>query len=151
MVPTNESTLGELFTAAIAAIQPRSQYKGAEGWKPHNRETSTSNRTRSFRLVWTNGGLETGSRGAMGGRIFGHFAELRVRTDYAGEHAKQQALIIDDFHQLADTLAAAKSPSNGLMYVARLRVEALKGSPTDRDVVRVDHVFRINYLRQIQL
>jgi hypothetical protein len=150
MIATNEETLAELFTTAIIAIAPRLTYKGAEGWKPYNREVDGASRTRRFRLVWPPGATGLQPRGTSAGDIFEHFAELRVRTDYAGEHAKQQHLIIDDFHQLADTLSATKAGNNGVVLVERLRTAPVVGGESD-DVVKVDHIFTVRYMRRIQL
>ena len=74
------------------------------------RETGQASTTRRFRQVWQLGGIQPG--GAVGGRNIECFAELRIRTDYAGDHAQQQFIIIDDFYQLQDTLSALKSATN---------------------------------------
>jgi len=150
MIATNEETLGDLFTAAIVGITPRLTYQGAEGWKPYERETSNPTISRRFRLVWEAGNLRPG--GAMFGSIHEHEATLRVRTDYAGVHDRVELVAIDDFHQLADTLTTLKANDNGLQLVTRLRVEAEIGDTQEGDdVVRVDHVYSVRYMRRIQL
>lgn len=149
MIPTNEETLSDLFTAAIIAITPRTQYKGAEGWKPYQREVDAPTTTRRFRLLWEEGGLQVG--GAMAGDIIEHFAELRVRTDYAGSHAQHMYAVIDDFHQLGDVLTATKATDNGVVLVTRQRVEHVGVGDESSDVIKVDHVYTVRYMRRIQL
>lgn len=149
MVATNESELTELFEPAIAGITPRLQYKGAMGWKPYSQAKSgPAGGTRWFRLLWSAGNVQPG--GAVAGDLIEHFAELRVRTDYGGEHAKNETLMIDDFHQVADTLTSLKAGNNGVMLVTRQRVEYVAGDENE-DVVQVDHVMTVRYMRRIQL
>jgi hypothetical protein len=149
MIATNEETLSELFTAAIVAMTPRLQYKGAEGWQPYTRAVGAPTTTRRFRLLWTSEGRQPG-RGAAAGAIIEHRALLRVRTDYAGEHAKQQFIVADDFHQLGDTLTATKAPDTGVVLVERLSHKTVEGDE-DTDVIRVDHTYRVRFMRRIQL
>lgn len=148
MIATNEETLTELFTAAIVGMTPRLQYKGAESWKPYERENSGPSRTRHFRMVWVAGNIQP--RGTLAGNIIEHYATLRVRTDYAGEHAKQQHIIIDDFHQLGDVLSALKSTDNGVVLVERIEPRERRGFFDENDVVRVDHTYRVRFLRNIR-
>ena len=149
MIATTEESLTELFTDAIIALTPRLTFKGGELWKAYNREVSGPSTTRRFRLVWEAGNIFPG--GAMAGDVFEHAALLRVRTDYAGEHAAQQHIMIDDFHQLGDALTATKATDNGVMLVTRLRVEERVGNTDDTDVVQIDHVYQVRFMRRIQL
>lgn len=151
MIATTENVLTEAFTDAIIALVPRLLYKGAESWKSYERERSLPSRTRAFRILWTAGGLQP--RGAMFGHVFEHWGECRIRTDYAGEHSKQQHIVIDDFHQIGDALTVLKdsSESNGIMVVERIAPRPVRGEPTENDVVRVDHTYRVRYMRSIRL
>jgi hypothetical protein len=149
MIATNEETLGTLFKDAITGLTPRLTYQGAKSWKPYDRAVSGPSRTRRFRLLFEAGNVFPS--GAMAGPIIEHECILRVRTDYAGEHAKQQHILIDDFHQLGDTLTALKASDNGLTLVTRLRVEETEGEIDEDDVIQIDHVFAVRYMRTIQL
>ena len=149
MIATNEDSLTELFTTAIVGLTPRLTYKGAEEWRPYDRAVSGPSRTRRFRLIWGAPNLQP--RAGMAGQIIEHVAEMRVRTDYAGEHAQQQFIIIDDFHQLGDTLTALKASDNGVQLVTRLRIEQRVGKTDTDDVVQIDHVFAVRFMRRIQL
>lgn len=148
---TTEEALAELFDSTIAAMTPRLSYKGAEAWKPTSRETGQASTTRRFRQVWKLGGIQPG--GAVGGRNIECFAELRIRTDYAGDHAQQQFIIIDDFYQLQDTLSALKSATNinGIVLVQGENYEPAEDydTSTSADVTKIDHVFTVRYIRSI--
>lgn len=146
MVPTNTDALATLFRAAILAIEPRLQYQGAARWIAYDRKEGAANRTRRFRLAWEAGGRQPG--GCMAGPDHEYFAFLRVQTDYAGEHAKQQHILIEDFYQLEESLTATKATDNGVVLVEGLRIE---GDPDGKDVVQIDHVFRVRYMRRIRL
>lgn len=146
MIATNTETLTTLFEAAIQAITPTLQYQGAAGWIAHDRKEAASTRTRRFRLSWEAGGRQVG--GAVAGDISEYFAYLRVHTQYAGEHAKQQHILIEDFYQLEETLTGTKAADNGVVLVEGLRIE---GDPDGKDAVQVDHVFRVRYMRRIAL
>lgn len=146
MIATTTAELTTLFTAAIVAITPTLAYKGAQGWRPYDRKVETPTTTRRFRLAWEAGGRQPG--GTMAAPIHEYFAFLRVQTDYAGEHAKQQHILIEDFYQLEETLTAAKATDNGVVMVEGLRIE---GDQDGKDVVQIDHVFRVRYMRRIQL
>lgn len=149
MIATNEEDLADAFREAIVGISPRIAYKGGEGWKPYEAPVEGASRTRRFRLVWDAGGIQP--RGAMAGQAIEHFATLRVRTDYVGKADKNQYVFIDDFHQLRDTLSNLKGSSSGLVMVAALRIEEVRGETDRDDVVVVDHVYQVRYMRNAQL
>lgn len=158
MRPTTENELTDLFRATIVALVPRVTYKGAEGWKPYNRENANASTTRRFRQLWAFGGIVPG--GAMAGTAFEVFSTLRIRTDYAGDNDRAQYLVIDDALQLQDVLSALKSTEtdHGLVLVTWQSsdpandVDPSTDSPTDTDdVVRIDHTFEIRYIRRLQL
>jgi len=146
MIATTEETLDEMFVAAIVAMDPRRQYKGAERWKPYDRKVSGPARTRAFRLIWGTPRLRRG--GAIFGSIFEHEAELRVRTDYVGTHDKVQFVINDDLLQLRDTLSTLKANDNGLELVEAVRHDR-RGYNEDEDTVQIDHVLLVRYMRSI--
>lgn len=149
MIATNEAVLTGIVTEAVTALTPRLQYKGAEKWKPHDRDTGPAT-TRRFRVLMGAGNLQP--RGAMAGHIFEHFAELRIRTDYAGDHAQQQHIVTDDFHQIGDALTALKdaSEANGIVVVERIAPRAVRGRVDDTDTIQIDHTYRIRYMRNIR-
>lgn len=146
MIATTEETLHDLFKAAILAISPRITYKGAAGWKPYEKAKDGGDRTRAFRLIWSPPELRTG--GAVFGSIFEHEAELRVRTDYAGQHDKTQFAIVDDHVHLRDVLSALKASDNGLQLVEPIRLDR-RGSSEDDDVIQIDHVYSVRFMRSI--
>lgn len=150
MIATNESVLTDAFTDAIVALTPRLVFKGAESWKPYKRGDSGPTRTRRFRILWDAGNIQP--RGAMAGHVIEHYATCRIRTDYAGEHAEQQHVIIDDFHQIGDALTMLKdsSDANGLIVVERLQPQEVFGEIDDTDVVRIDHTYRVRFMRSIR-
>lgn len=144
MIGTNTDALTDLFREAIVGIVPTITYKGAEGWKPYNREAAGPSTTRRFRIGWSAGSFF--SPGIFTDGVVETLCECRIRTDYAGNADEMQHAIIEDYHQLCETLAALKSPSNGLMLVERDGVIFRDGDP-DNDVVQVDHTFQVRYLR----
>lgn len=150
LTATTESELAELFVAAIVALTPRLTYKGAEGWKPYSREVAGASTTRRFRLVWSPGTIQP--NGAKALRVMEINAGLRVRTDYCGDHSETQYLMADDFWQLADALTALKSSStpNGLVLVEPETWEAADAADDDStDVTKIDHRFRVRFMRLI--
>lgn len=158
MRPTTENELTDLFKATIVALVPRVTYKGAEGWKPYNRENANASATRRFRLLWAFGGIVPG--GAMAGLAIEVFSTLRIRTDYAGDNDRAQYLVIDDALQLQDVLSALKSAGtdHGLVLVTwqssdiATDADPSTDSPTETDdVIRIDHTFEIRYIRRLQL
>lgn len=148
MIATNEETLAELFTDAIIGIVPRMTYKGAESWKPYEREVGNPTRTRRFRIVIRRPQLVSG--GASAGYNFEHSAELRVRTDYVGDHSKVQFTVADDFMQLRDVLSGLKATDNGVMVVEAVDYRERDSFTLDDDILLVDHVFRCRYMRSIR-
>lgn len=156
MIATTEEVLTDLFVETIRGLSPRITYKGAEAWRPYSRETANASTTRRFRLVWSVGGIQPG--GAIGGRNIEVWAEVRVRTDYAGSHDKVQFAIIDDFYQLQDELSALKAPpsDNGIVLVEGIRYEAspvfdptLDLATDSTDILKIDHIFHARYMRRI--
>lgn len=156
MTATTEEALSELFETTIASLTPRITYKGGEAWKPYKREVANATTTRRFRLVWASGGIQ--ERAAVGGGNVEMFAELRVRTDYAGSNDKTQFIIVDDFIHLWQELSRLKAPplNNGVVLVEGLRYEAapqvddsLEPPLDSNDVIKIDHVFRVRYMRRI--
>jgi hypothetical protein len=148
LAATTEQALGELFESTIVSMAPRLQYKGAQGWKPHKRETSIPTSTRRFRQIWTAGTVQP--RGAMSGSKFEHTATLRIRTEYAGAHEHLQFIVIDDHHQLRDTLSALKSSDdNGLVMLVSAGSPELVTGTESSDVVTYDHVFTVRFMRTI--
>jgi hypothetical protein len=150
MIATDEEGLAELFETAIIGITPRKQYKGAEGWKPHDRETSAPTRTRRFRLLLRRPRLYTGPGGAAAGNVFEHECELRVRTEYAGEHAKQQFILADDFMQLRDVLSNLRADDNGVLVVEPVDYRERPNFDASSDVTKIDHIFNVRYMRSIR-
>lgn len=148
MIATDEETLAGIFTDAIIAIEPRHTYQGAEGWKPYQREKSGADQTRMFRLVW--GHPRLFERGAMAGHAIEHEVELRVRTDYVGDHSLTQYTIISDFMQLRDVLSGLKASDNGLVLVEAVDHVARPTYTTADDVTRVDHIYLVRYMRSIE-
>lgn len=146
MIATTEETLTDLFEAAIRGIEPRITYKGAAKWRPYDRARSGGGKTRSYRLIWGVPALQT--RGAVFGSIFEHLCELRVRTQYSGDHSKMQFAIVDDFLQLRDVLSGLKANDNGLQLVTPVTT-LRRGFSEDDDVVQVDHVYSVRYMRSI--
>src|SRR5690349_21006347 len=148
MIPTDTDALSALFAPAIANIVPKSIFKGGEKWKPHSRETAAITQTRRFRLEWTGEG-DLQPRGAMCGDIHEHWAVLRVVTEYVGDHARQQHIVIEDYHQVCETLTNLKASSeeNGLVLVERLRCDGANAA----DVLEVFHTYRVRYMRRVQL
>jgi len=156
LAATTEEALSEVFVDTIRGLAPRITYKGGEAWKPYTREAANASTTRRFRIVWQSGGIQPG--GAVGGRIIECFAEVRVRTDYAGSHEKQQFAIMDDFFQLQDELSRLKAPgsSSGVVLVTGERWEpapevdlTMVPALDSTDVVKIDHVFTVRYMRRI--
>lgn len=147
MIATNEETLSDAFTAAIIAIAPRVTYKGGQGWSPYDRARSSGGSTRSFRLIWGIPVLRLG--GAVFGSIFEHEAQLRVRTQYSGDHSKMQFAIVDDHLQLRDVLSGLKAHDNGLQLVTPVTT-LRRGFTEDDDVVQIDHVYSVRYMRSIE-
>jgi hypothetical protein len=148
MVPQTERELSRLLEATIVAIVPRSTYHADKPWKPYNRSVSEPTTTRHFTLRWEAGDLE--DPGASAGHIFEINALLIVRTDYAGEHYEQQFIINDDFHQVGDALFMAAAPDNSLVLVERVRTRPFKGDPQTDDVVQVDHVYKVRFMKRIR-
>lgn len=148
MVATTEEELADLFEAAIVGMTPRVQYDGAQEWKPYDKEVGGPSRTRRFRQVWLNARLRDG--GTMADNIFEHVAELRIRTDYAGDHSKTQFVREDDRLQLRDVLSTLKSEENGLLRVEPVRSVARDSFDENSDVTQVDHVFNVYYMRSIR-
>lgn len=144
MTPTTTDALTDLFRAAIVSITPTIVYKGAEEWKPYDREVSGPSTTRRFRIGWSAGSIFT--PGIYTNGVVETTAECRIRTDYAGDHNEMQHAIIEDYHQLCERLASLKGPSNGLMLVERDRL-IFRDGDEDSDVVQVDHTFQVRYLR----
>jgi len=144
MIGTTTDVLTDLFRGAIIAITPRIMFKGAEGWKPYGRETSTIGPTRTFRFGWSAGNIHV--PGIFTDGVVEMDAEMRVRTDYQGNHDEMQHAIIEDFHQLHETLSALKSTSNGLMLVEAIGPQYRDGDEED-DIAVVDHTFNVRYLR----
>jgi hypothetical protein len=149
VTPTNEDTLSDLFRDAIVGVSPRIAFKGGERWKPYERPVEGASRTRRFRLIWESGGIQP--RGAMAGQAIEHQAVLRVRTDYVGTADGNQHAMIDDFHQLRDTLSNLKATNNGVVMVTGLRVQEVRGGTDSDDVVVVDHTYQVRYMRNAQL
>lgn len=147
MIATTEEQLDELFVAAILAIVPRIQYKGGEGWKVYDRARSGGGKTRAFRLIWDAPVLRLG--GAVFGSIFEHEAQLRVRTQYSGDHSKIQFAINDDHLHLRDVLSGLKANDNGLQLVTPVTT-LRRGFSEDADVVQIDHVYSVRFMRSIQ-
>ena len=147
MVATDEEELADLFEAAIIAMTPRKQYKGAEGWKPYKRAVDGASRTRRFRLLLDR--VRRRRDGSRAGNIFEHECRLRVRTDYAGDHAKMQFVIADDLQHLRDTLSTLKATDNGLQLVASVDSVTADGGNEDTDVLVIDHVMTVRYMRSI--
>lgn len=156
LTATTEEELTALFEETIRGLSPRITYKGGEAWKPYSREVANATTTRRFRLVMLTGGIQDG--GALGGGNVEMFGELRVRTDYAGDHAKLQHIIADDFVQLWQELSRLKRPTNangvvlveGLRYEPAVQVDDSLEPPLDsNDVIKIDHVFRVRYMRRI--
>lgn len=146
MIATTEETLHDLFKAAILGMTPRITYQGARGWAYYDKAKAGASRTRSFRLIWGVPTLRTG--GAVFGTIFEHQVELRVRTDYAGSHERVQFVAADDHVHLRDVLSALKEADNGLQLVTPEGVQA-RGFNEDDDVVQIDHVYSVRYMRSI--
>ena len=146
MIATNEETLSDLFTTSILGITPRITYKGSKGWKVYKKAKDGGDRTRAFRLIWGTPQLRRG--GAVFGSIFEHTVELRVRTDYAGTHDKTQFIVADDFLQLRDVLSGLKATDNGLQLVEPVR-QIRRGFSEDADVIQIDHVYSVRYMRSI--
>lgn len=158
MRPTTENELTDLFRATIVALAPRVTYKGAEGWKPYNRENANASTTRRFRFLWSLVGIVPG--GAMAGSAIEVASTLRIRTDYTGDNDRAQFCVIDDALQLQDVLSALKSggTDHGLVLVTwqasdiASDVDPSTDSPTETDdTIRVDHTFEIRYIRRLQL
>lgn len=149
MIPTTTDELSSLFATAIEGITPRLTYKGAEEWKLHTRPNDRPTTTRRCRLLWGTGNVQPG--GARAGQAIENFVTLRVQTDYAGELSKMQHAIDDDFHQLGDTLASLRGADKGLVTVERVRTAPVIGRPGRDDNVRVDHLYTVRFIRQIQL
>ncbi len=156
MTATTLEALGELFETTIAGLTPRLLYKGGEAWKPYKREVANATTTRRFRLVWSGGGIQ--ERAAVGGGNVEMFAELRVRTDYASSNDKGQFVIEDDFVHLWQELSRLKAPplNNGVVLVEGIRYEpapqvddGLEPPLDSNDVIKIDHVFRVRYMRRI--
>lgn len=146
MIATTEETLHALFRDTIASTTPRITYKGSAAWRPYEKAKDGGDRTRAFRLVWGVPELRTG--GAVFGSIFEHEAELRVRTDYAGQHDKTQFAIADDHVHLRDVLSTLKASDNGLQLVESIRLER-RGFSEDDDVIQIDHVYSVRFMRSI--
>jgi hypothetical protein len=149
MIATNEETLSGLFSQAIIGITPSITYKGSEGWKPYDRAVGGATRTRRFRLLWEPGSLV--ERGAMAGNVFETEAILRVRTDYTGDQAKTQFVWIEDFHQIGNVLTQIKATNNGVMLVTRQSVQEILGESDSDDVVQIDHVYSVRFMRAMHL
>ena len=137
--------MSTIIEPAIVAISPSETYHGAAGWKLYKRETTEPTTTRRFRLVWeTLGRFE---RGIFTSAAVETESELRVRTDYAGAHERQQAAITSDHWQLQEAIQALKGTTNGIILVRSAGKPEFVGSDPSTDVVQVDHVYNVRYLR----
>lgn len=145
MTPTTESAMDSLIETAIVAISPGETYKGAEEWKPYNRETREPTRSRRFRLVWE--AAERFEGGIFTPRAVETVSTLIVRTDYAGAHEHQQRAVIADHWQLQEAIQALKGASTGIILVRSAGKPDFGTADPSTDVVRVDHTFLVRYLR----
>lgn len=148
MIATTEEALRDLFRDAILDMTPRLTYEGAEEWKYYEKEVGGPSRTRRFRIIFGDPELRTG--GAMAGHVFEHEIEVRIRTDYAGNHAETNLISIDDFLQLRDVLSGLKASDNGLVVVTPVNRRIRDSFTESSDVTQVDHTFRCRYMRSIR-
>lgn len=146
MSTTSLPALDDLFRTTIAALTPRTTYKGAERWKPYKRPTDVPTTTRRFTIEW--GEDVQQPRGNFSPAACEFAATFSVVTDYAGQHELQQHAIAEDTQHLALNLAQLRGETNGIYHVEAIRREQIGGRPTD-DVVQIGHVLRVRYLRSI--
>lgn len=144
MIPTTEAEMTDLFRSAIVNMTPRLIYQGGESWKPYDRHVSAPSCTRRFRLIWR--AANYFESGIFTPQVVETEAELSVRTDYAGQHERLNHIVIDDYHQLHETLGRLKAPNTGVMWVRALEPRFFYNDEED-DVFQVDHTYVVRYLR----
>jgi hypothetical protein len=150
MITTTTAALDALFVPVISALVPLTTYKGAEKWKHYDAATSAPTTTRRFTLVW--GELRPFERGAFTPDACEYDCEFAVRTDYAGRHALQQHAIGEDTHHVALALARLRGEATGVFHVRAIRRTQQSRSATDTpDVVQIDHVYTVRFMRALNV
>jgi hypothetical protein len=150
MITTTTAALDVLFVAKIITLDPLTTYNGAEKWKHYDSATRAPTTTRRFTLVWRQ--MQPFERGAFTPDACEYDCDFAVRTDYAGQHEHQQHAILEDTHHLALALARLRGEATGVFHVRALRTEQRSRSATDTpDVVQIDHVYTVRFLRALNV